>query len=117
MKKRHSTRPGKKPQPPACPLGPALHRYFCQYLIDQRRLSPRTVASYRDTFKLILAFAERRRRRKADELGVEDLDAACVLAFLDDLEKRRGNSARTRNVRPWRRSVHSCDTPPPLIRS
>jgi hypothetical protein len=39
-------------------LGQALQRYFCQYLINQRHLSPRTVAAYRDTFRLLLAFIE-----------------------------------------------------------
>ena len=81
------------------PLAPALQRYFCQYLINQRQLSPRTIAAYRDTFKLLLAFIERCLKRKPDELCVQDLDAACVLAFLDDLEQTRHNSARSRNAR------------------
>ena len=80
-------------------LGPALHRYFCDYLINQRQLSPRTIAVYRDTFKLLLAFFEKSRARRPDDLLVMDLDAITILAFLDDLEHRRRNSARTRNVR------------------
>jgi site-specific recombinase XerD len=80
-------------------LGPALQRYFCQYLIGQRNLSPRTISAYRDTFKLLLHFLERRYRKRADELCVADLDAPRILAFLDDLERRRGNSARSRNAR------------------
>lgn len=80
-------------------LGSALHRYFCDYLINQRQLSPRTVAAYRDTFRLLLAFFERCRSRKPDDLRVRDLDASTVLAFLDDLERHRRNSPRTRNVR------------------
>ena len=81
------------------PLGPALQRFFCKYLIDQRDLSPRTISAYRDTFKLLLHFLQRRYRKQADELSVLDLDAPRILAFLDDLEQRRGNSARSRNVR------------------
>ena len=80
-------------------LGSALHRYFCQYLVGQRNLSPQTVGAYRDTFKLLIRFLEQRYRKKADDLSVEDLDAPRILAFLDDLERRRGNSARTRNAR------------------
>ena len=80
-------------------MGPALQRYFCQYLIGQRNLSPQTINSYRDTFKLLIRFLERRRRAKADGLCVTDLDAPCILAFLEDLERSRGNSARSRNVR------------------
>jgi integrase/recombinase XerD len=80
-------------------LGQALQRYFCQYLINQRHLSPRTVAAYRDTFRLLLAFIEKRRGRKADDLCVQHLDASCVLAFLDHLERTRRNGVRTRNAR------------------
>ncbi len=81
------------------PLGTALQRYFCHYLIDQRNLSPQTISAYRDTFKLFIRFLEQRFRKKADELSVVDLDAPRVLAFLDDLQQRRGNSARSRNAR------------------
>lgn len=80
-------------------LGTMLRRYFCEYLVSQRDLSPRTIAGYRDTFRLFLGFLERRYRVKPDVVCVDDLDAPRVLAFLDDLERRRGNTARTRNAR------------------
>lgn len=80
-------------------LGPVLQDFFCEYLINQRRLSPRTVESYRDTFKLLLGFLERDRHVRPDELRVADLDADCVLGFLDDLERTRRNCARSRNAR------------------
>jgi integrase/recombinase XerD len=80
-------------------LGAALQRYFCEYLINQRQLSLRTITAYRDTFRLLLAFFERCRRRQPDDLRVRDLDASCILAFLDDLERHRGNGARSRNLR------------------
>jgi site-specific recombinase XerD len=85
--------------PPGRPLGLVLQRYFCHYLIDQRQLSPRTIAAYRDTFKLLLAFTERHLGRRPDDVVVQDLDAPCVLAFLEDLERTRKNVARTRNAR------------------
>jgi integrase/recombinase XerD len=84
---------------PKVPLGPVLQRYFCEYLVSQRDLSPRTVDSYSDAFRLLLRFLERRYRIKPDSVCVDDLDAPRVLAFLDDLERRRGNTARTRNAR------------------
>lgn len=84
---------------PRIPLGPALRRYFCEYLVGQRDLSPRTIGSYRDAFRLLLGFLERRCRIKPDGVCVDDLDAPRVLMFLDDLERRRGNTARTRNAR------------------
>lgn len=89
----------KMPATPRIPLGPVLQRYFCEYLVSQRDLSPQTIGSYRDTFRLLLAFLERRYRIKPDGVCVDDLDAPRVLMFLDDLERRRGNTARTRNNR------------------
>lgn len=79
-------------------LGPPLQRYFCEYLINQRRLSPRTIAAYRDTFRLLLAFFGRR-GHKPEHLRLRDLDANFVLEFLDDLERTRRNCARSRNAR------------------
>lgn len=84
---------------PKIPLGPVLHRYFSEYLVSQRDLSPRTIGSYRDTFMLMIGFLERRYRIKPDVVCVDDLDASQVLTFLDDLEQQRGNTARTRNAR------------------
>lgn len=81
------------------PLGPVLRCYFCEYLVSQRNLSPRTIGSYRDTFRLLLAYLERQYRITAEVVSVDDLNAERVLAFLDDLERQRGNTARTRNTR------------------
>jgi len=81
------------------PLGPALQRYFCHYLIGQRNLSPRTISSYRDCFKLLIRFLEQHRGIRPDVLGMADLDAPNILAFLEDLERRRHNAVRSRNAR------------------
>lgn len=80
-------------------LGPVLQRYFCEYLMNQRRLSACTVAAYRDCFKLLLAFLERKFGLRPDDLRVNNIDAERVLAFLDDLERGRHNCARSRNAR------------------
>lgn len=88
-----------EPPTPKIPLGPILQRYFCEYLVSQRDLSQNTIASYRDTFRLLLEFLKRRYRVQPDVLCVDDLDAPHVLAFLDDLEQRRGNTVRSRNAR------------------
>ena len=58
-----------------------------------------TVASYRDCFRLLLAFATKRLGKQPSTLALEDLDAALISQFLDHLERDRGNSARSRNVR------------------
>ncbi len=76
-----------------------LQDFFSERLLRQRDASPHTVAAYRDTFRLLLHFAETVRRRSPVQLTLADLDAALVLAFLDHLERERGNQARTRNAR------------------
>lgn len=80
-------------------LSPVLRDFFTQRLLAQRGASPRTVASYRDAFRLLLAFAEKCLRRPPATMSLLDLDAPLVLAFLDHLERDRRNSARSRNAR------------------
>ena len=58
---------------PKHPLGPALRDYFCSYLIGQRDLSPRTISTYRDTFRLLLRFLERRYHLDSETVSVEGL--------------------------------------------
>ena len=80
-------------------VAPTLESFFTDRLVTQRRVSPCTIASYRDSLKLLLAFAHERSGKQASQLGWEDLDAQAITAFLDHLEIDRGNSARTRNLR------------------
>ena len=76
-----------------------LERFFVQRLIAQRRVSSHTIASYRDTFRLLLQYVEKRLRKPPSKLALTDLDPALIGAFLDELEKGRGNAARSRNLR------------------
>jgi len=80
-------------------LAPTLEAFFTQRLIGQRHASPNTIASYRDTFRLLLAFAQARTGRPPSRLALEDLDAPLIAAFLGHLETERHNGARTRNTR------------------
>jgi site-specific recombinase XerD len=80
-------------------LAPTLQAYFTERLITQRDSSPQTIASYRDTFRLLLAFASKRTGEQPCRLDIDDLDAPLIGAFLNHLERDRGNSARTRNNR------------------
>ena len=80
-------------------LGLHVQAFFADYMTTQRALSPHTILSYRDTFRLFLVFAARRARTSVADLSFEQIDAATVLAFLEDLERNRNNSARTRNAR------------------
>ena len=79
-------------------LAPTLQAFFTQRLVGQRRASPHTVAAYRDTFRL-LGFASAKLGRSPAQLGLEDLDAPFIGAFLDTLETERGNAVATRNAR------------------
>ncbi len=76
-----------------------LQNYFYQWLINQRNASSRTVTSYRDTFRLLLGFAEQQLNMSAVQLSLFDLDAPLIVRFLDDLEKNRHNAIRSRNAR------------------
>lgn len=80
-------------------LAPALQSFFTDRLVRQRHASAHTIAAYRDTFKLLLGFAEQRTGRAPSRLEIADLDAPLVGAFLDYLETERGNAVRTRNAR------------------
>ena len=82
-----------------------LEGYFTRRLVQQRQASAHTIASYRDTFRLLLRFAQKRLRKEPATLLLEDIDAPFITAFLDELESDRGVTARTRNLRLT--AVHS----------
>jgi integrase/recombinase XerD len=81
------------------PLPQLIQDFFQQWLRAQRRLSQATLASYRDTVRLLLNFATQKNGRPASQQRLEDLDAPFILEFLDHLEAQRGNQIRTRNAR------------------
>lgn len=76
-----------------------LQAYFTDRLMGQCGASPNTIATYRDTFRLLIAFAQRCLKKTPTNLAVVDLDAPFILRFLDYLEKERGVTARSRNAR------------------
>ena len=80
-------------------LAPLLQGFFTDKLVRQRQASPHTIAAYRDAFKLLVAFTCQRAGRQPSQLGVTDLDAATIGAFLQHLQSERGNTAATRNTR------------------
>jgi len=80
-------------------LSAYLQRFFTERLGQQMKASPNTVASYRDTFRLLLRYASDQRKREPTALQVADIDADLVGRFLGDLEKTRRNGARSRNTR------------------
>lgn len=80
-------------------LAPTLQAFFISRLIGEKGVSPHTIAAYRDTFRLLLGFAQQRAGKQPSALEIEDLDAQLITAFLEYLEHDRANSPRTRNAR------------------
>lgn len=80
-------------------LAPIVESFFTDRLIQQRRVSPETISSYRTTFRLLLEFVQRQLHKQPCALDLADLDATMITAFLAHLERDRHNTARTRNTR------------------
>ena len=80
-------------------LASLLQAFFTDRLMAQRQASPHTIASYRDTFCLLLRFVQEQLGKAPSALSLPDLDAPLIGAFLQHLEQVRGNRARSRNVR------------------
>ena len=76
-----------------------LEAFFTDRLMRQRQASPHTIGSYRDSFRLLLEFVSLRLKKAPSAFLLDDLDAPLIGAFLDHLERERGISARSRNVR------------------
>ena len=84
---------------PSNSFGGVLTSFFTKRLMQQRQASSHTVSSYRDSFRMLLRFAAERTRRTPSNLTWQDIDAPLVSDYLDDLEARRGITARSRNLR------------------
>jgi site-specific recombinase XerD len=84
----------------ASPTLPTLvQHFFIHHLKEQRAVSAQTIAAYRDTLRLFLSYAAKVLNRTPSAITLPELDAPLLLAFLDHLEKDRGNSVRSRNAR------------------
>ncbi len=80
-------------------VAPTLQSFFTDRLAKQRQASPRTIASYRDSLRMLIVFVHGRTGKTPCTLDWEDLDPETISAFLDHLEAERHNSPRTRNLR------------------
>lgn len=76
-----------------------IERWFTDRLMKHRGVSPNTIASYRDTFRLLFAFAHRFLGRSPSQLTLRDIDAPFIRTFLENFETKRSASVRTRNLR------------------
>jgi len=81
------------------PVAPTLQAFFTDRLTRQRQVSPRTIASYRDTLRLLLRFTQAITGKTPSTLDWDDLNEPLISAFLTHLETERHNSVRTRNLR------------------
>jgi integrase/recombinase XerD len=80
-------------------LARQLQDFFTNHMPKLRGISPNTILSYRDALVLFLRFVTSQTKRPVVELDIEDLTPQIVGMFLIHLERDRGNSAATRNVR------------------
>jgi site-specific recombinase XerD len=80
-------------------IAATMQSFFTDRLVKQRRVSPRTIAVYRDTMRLLVTFARDRHGRPPHHLDWADLDSVTITAFLEHCEHDRNNSTRTRNLR------------------
>ncbi len=76
-----------------------VQKFFAERLIQQQNASPRTVAAYRDIFRLLLAYTGRALGKSPAAMSLGEVDAPLILGFLDYLESERHNSIRSRNAR------------------
>ena len=88
-------RPAMKTAKSASSFSRLVQCFFCDRLVEQQNVSPRTVSAYRDSFRLLLSFLAKHYRKRPECLAVADLNAPVILAFLNHLEKERKNSVRT----------------------
>jgi site-specific recombinase XerD len=80
-------------------VGPLLQEFFVKHLLTHRNISPQTVWSYRDAFRLLLQFIDAKMHIEPVALKLTDLSPSVILAFLDSLEIERNNTVRSRNAR------------------
>ena len=94
-------------------LAPTMQAFFTERLAKQLQASPRTVISYRDTFRLLLSYVQNRTGKAPSALGWNDLSVETITAFLDHLEADRRNSPAAETP-AWRRCAR-CSAMPPSV--
>src|SRR5437879_11279678 len=84
---------------PTFDFSPLCQAFFSKRLMAQCKASPHTVSAYAQTFRLLMAYAQKRLHLPPSKLSLAQLDATFIAEFLDDLESGRSNGTRTRNAR------------------
>ena len=81
------------------PLFTLVQSFFDEHLAKVRGASTHTIAAYRDTLKLFLQFTAQQQSVTVERLHLDQFNATTAAAFLQHLERDRGNSVATRNCR------------------
>jgi len=76
-----------------------LQSFFIDHLRRVRGASEHTIRAYRDALKLFFLFLADDAGRSVADLHLDDISAEVVLAFLQNIELKRGNGVVTRNCR------------------
>ena len=76
-----------------------LSRFLSNHMPGERNLSPNTILSYRDTFKLLLAYLRDEKKMPPEKVTLDDIDRRTILDFINWLKSARGSSASTCNQR------------------
>ena len=87
--------------PSSVPAAALVQAFFVEYLLNQKHASPRTLAAYRDAFRLLLGLVRETHSIEPAVLNIENLDAPIILAFLDYIERQRANSIRSLGRHPF----------------
>ena len=86
---------------PTFDFSPLCQSFFSKRLMAQCKASPHTISAYAQTFRLLMAYAQKRLHLPPSKLSLAQLDAAFIAEFLDDLESARSNGTRTRNAQGY----------------
>ena len=81
------------------PIAPHIAAFLRDYLPKQRGASQHTCDTYAYSFKLLFVFASKKLEQRPSEIGLEQIDAPMITAFLESLETDRRNQSASRNVR------------------
>ena len=75
-----------------------IQRYFLVYMVNQHNYGGNTITSYRDTFRILLAYLNTE-GVDLSKVKVCELSQEKITTFLDWIIKERKNGVSTRNIR------------------
>lgn len=76
-----------------------MSKYLTEYLPGIQGVSYNTIASKRDAYILLLKYLDDTQNIKAEDVDIPLLSRETIIKYLEWLEKSRGSSVSTRNIR------------------